>query len=307
MSDYSIAPALPASARWTLARSLIIHLRLHFQLLLAPIFVWAFLLADGHLDPRFWIAFVVFHLCLYGGTTAFNSYYDRDEGPVGGLEKPPPVHSALLPFSLLLQAVGALLASLVNLPFLLIYLTIFAMGAAYSHPALRWKARPLGGLCTVAIGQGLLAGLGGWVSASANPALPSLMGWLGISAVALITTGFYPITQIYQIDEDRRRGDLTFAVWRGAQGVFTFAVVTLGLAAIVLVGVIAQQLGVWQALLVALCYLGLLGAIIHWARHFDPTQVIGNFRRVMRIYQLTSGGFLIFLTLHLLWFSMTGQ
>jgi len=307
MSDDSLAPVLPASAWWTRARSLIVHLRLHFQLLLAPIFVWAFLLADGRLTSRFWLAFVAFHLCLYGGTTAFNSYYDRDEGPVGGLEKPPPVHDALLPFSLVLQAVGALLASLVNLPFLLIYLTIFAMGTAYSHPALRWKALPLGGLFTVAIGQGLLAGLGGWVSASATPTLPTLIGWLGISAAALITTGFYPITQIYQIDEDRRRGDLTFAAWRGPQGVFTFALITLSIAAIMLVGVMAVAFGLWQAALVALCYLALLGAIMHWARHFDPIQVIGNFRRVMRIYQLTSGGFLVFLSLHLLWFSLTGS
>ncbi len=304
MSDYSFSAVSPAQSPWALARTLIIHLRLHFQLLLAPIFVWAFLLAGGRLDLRFWIAFVAFHLCLYGGTTAFNSYYDRDEGPVGGLEKPPPVHAALLPFSLLLQGVGALLAIFVNLPFLLIYLTIFAMGAAYSHPALRWKARPLGGLLTVAIGQGLLAGLGGWVSVAATPTLPTLLGWLGISAAALITTGFYPITQIYQIEEDLARGDLTFAAWRGPQGAFTFAIVTLAGAALLLIWVMGQALGLWQAVIVAGCYLGLLSAIIWWARHFEPTQVIGNFRRVMRIYTMTCGGFLAFLALHLLWFSV---
>ena len=304
MSDYPFSAVSPAQSPWALARTLIIHLRLHFQLLLAPIFVWAFLLAGGRLDLRFWLAFIAFHLCLYGGTTAFNSYYDRDEGPVGGLEKPPPVHSALLPFSLLLQGIGAVLALWVNVPFLLIYLVIFAMGAAYSHPTLRWKARPLGGLFTVAIGQGLLAGLGGWVSAAANPTLPSLLGWLGIGAIALVTTGFYPITQIYQIEEDRARGDLTFAAWRGPQGVFTFAIITLAVAALVLIWVMAQALGLWQAAVVALFYLALLGAIIWWAKHFDPTQVIGNFRRVMRIYTITSGGFLAFLALHLLWFSV---
>jgi len=46
------------------------------------------------------IAFVALHVFLYAGATAFNSYYDRDEGPVGGLERPPPVLPALLPVAL---------------------------------------------------------------------------------------------------------------------------------------------------------------------------------------------------------------
>ena len=64
MSDYPFSAVSPAQSPWALARTLIIHLRLHFQLLLAPIFVWAFLLAGGRLDLRFWLAFVAFHLCL---------------------------------------------------------------------------------------------------------------------------------------------------------------------------------------------------------------------------------------------------
>ena len=53
---------------------LLVHLRLPFQLLLAPVFLWGFVLAGGQVDGRFWLAFVAVHLCLYGGTTAYNSY-----------------------------------------------------------------------------------------------------------------------------------------------------------------------------------------------------------------------------------------
>src|SRR5438552_16250684 len=76
------------------ALDLLIHLRLHFQLLLAPIFLWGFLLGGGRVDARAMLAFVVVHLFLYGGATAFNSAYDRDVGPVGGLERPPAVSRA---------------------------------------------------------------------------------------------------------------------------------------------------------------------------------------------------------------------
>ncbi|MDQ3249750.1 MAG: hypothetical protein M3Q45_11165, partial [Chloroflexota bacterium] len=55
----------------TVIRTLLIHLRLHFQLLLAPIFLWGYFLAAGRPDGKFWLAFFAFHLFLYGGTTAF--------------------------------------------------------------------------------------------------------------------------------------------------------------------------------------------------------------------------------------------
>lgn len=286
-------------SRFAAARTLFIHLRLHFQILLAPIFLWGFFLAGGRPNLTFWISFIAFHLCLYGGTTAFNSYYDRDEGPVGGLEKPPPVVSALLPFSLILQGIGAVLAALVNLPFLVIYLIIFGMGAAYSHPRTRWKGRPLGGLATVAIGQGVLASLGGWVVA--NPDLSAIdpLHWTGLIAASAITVGFYPLTQIYQIDEDLTRGDLTFAAWVGPRGSFIYAILVLSVAALALLVVILRLLGPLNAGIVALFYGGLLAFIVHWAFTYDPAQIIGNFRRVMRIYMLTSLGFIGFIGWHL--------
>jgi 4-hydroxybenzoate polyprenyltransferase len=286
--------------RFAVARTLLIHLRLNFQILLAPIFLWGYFLAGGSLNVTFWIAFVAFHLCLYGGTTAFNSYYDRDEGPIGGLEKPPPVVGALLPFSLILQGIGAVLAALINLPFLIIYAIIFAMGFAYSHPRTRWKARPLGGLATVGVGQGVLASLGGWTAANPDLAAIEPIHWLGLLAVSAITVGFYPLTQIYQIDEDLQRGDLTFAAWVGPRGSFIYAISVLGGAAILLIWVILQLMGLINALVVTIFYGGLLAVILHWAFHYDERAILANFRRVMRIYMLTSIGFIGFIALHLL-------
>src|SRR5437879_6524818 len=115
---------------WTL----LVHLRLHFQLLLAPLFLWGWLLAGGGLSLSVVLGFIAFHFFLYSGATAFNSYYDRDVGPVGGLERPPSVSPGLLPFSLIVQLIGALLATLVNLPFWLAYMVFVGLSFAYSHP-----------------------------------------------------------------------------------------------------------------------------------------------------------------------------
>lgn len=288
-----------------IARDSLIHLRLHFQLLLAPIFMLGFLLSDTAPDRVFWLGFVAFHLCLYGGTTAFNSYYDRDEGPVGGLANPPPAHRVLLPFSLFLQGSGMLLAALVNSAFLTLYLIIFAMGLAYSHPATRWKARPLGGLATVGIGQGLLAGLAGWTVGQNALVLPSWQDCMGIVAISLVTVGFYPLTQIYQIAEDQARGDTTFAVWVGPQGVFNFSISVLALSIPLLLAVVGEATAPeravtgWLMLLVGVLYLTLLASLFVWKYTYDAHAVLINFRRVMRLYWVTSGGFLIFLTVTL--------
>src|SRR4030081_2822817 len=122
-------------------RTLLVHLRLHFQLLLAPVFLWGWLRAGGVLSRSFLLGFVAFHFFLYSGATAFNSFYDRDVGPVGGLERPPSVLPALLPFSLAVKGGGALLAPLVTLPFWLAYAIFVGLSFAYSHPLIRWKAR----------------------------------------------------------------------------------------------------------------------------------------------------------------------
>lgn len=285
--------------RLTLIKELLIHLRLHYQLLLAPIFLWGYFLAGARPDLDFWLAFVAFHLFLYGGMTAFNSYYDRDEGPVGGLIKPPPVRPELLYFSLIVQSLGMILAALVNLSFLLIYVTLFGLGIAYSLPGIRLKGQALAGLVTVGLGQGVLASLGGWVAAKPNVTLLEAVDWLGILAVTLITAGFYPLTQIYQIDEDRARGDLTFAAWAGPRGTFFFAITIQGVAILLLAYVMNRLLGPPQALIVAIFYGFLLAAMIHWAYSFDRARVLYNYRRVMIINGLTSLGFAGFLAIHL--------
>src|SRR5437870_5317148 len=97
------------------------HLRVPFQMTLAPIFLWGYFLARERPDWRIVPAFVAFHFFLYTGITAFNSYYDRDEGSIGGLERPPEPHESLLPLAIALQGIGLALAILIGATFVAIY------------------------------------------------------------------------------------------------------------------------------------------------------------------------------------------
>lgn len=228
---------LPASgARHSAISPLLIHLRLHFQLLLAPVFLWGYALAGGGFTLRGLAVFTAFHIFGYGGGTALNSYYDRDEGPIGGLAVPPPVVPALLPFSLVWQALGFGIVLGIDVALALIYALMFLLSLAYSHPLTRWKSRTWTALLTVALGQGLLAFGAGWLAAAPGLAgLSQPVGRLGAVAAALLVTGFYPLSQLYQLEEDRRRGDRTLAVRYGVRAAM---IVSAGLSILGLAGLL---------------------------------------------------------------------
>jgi 4-hydroxybenzoate polyprenyltransferase len=278
-------------------KSLVVHLRLHFQLLLAPVFLWGWLVAGGGLSTAVLLGFVSFHAFLYSGATAFNSYYDRDEGPVGGLEHPPQVVPALLPFALAVQAIGWLLAFFVNLPFWLAYAAFGALSFAYSHPRVRLKAHPLSSLVVVGAGQGALAFLGAWAATRGEVASAwSVEGALGAASSVFLILGLYPLTQLYQIDEDANRGDRTIVVAWGPRRSFLFAVTCTIAGGVLMLTLLARRFGAVDTLVVGLGLAAQVAILLWWARHFDAAQVRANYRRVMRLNTVNAialGGYLV--------------
>lgn len=198
------------------AKNFLVHLRLPFQLLLAPFMLFGAALSGGRAGLRFVVAFVVLHVCFYGGTTAFNSHYDKDEGPIGGLETPPPPGTWLLPGSIVLQAVGLAVAAFVGVAFLAVCALFAILGVLYSHPATRFKGKPWPSWLTVMLGQGALGAIAG--VAAVESAHPSVVLVFAVLAASLIASGIYPLTQVFQIDEDARRGDRTVAMMIGKKG-----------------------------------------------------------------------------------------
>ncbi len=276
---------------------LLVHLRLHFQLLLAPVFLWGWLMAGGGLSTAVLLGFVSFHAFLYAGATAFNSYYDRDEGPVGGLERPPHVVPALLPFSLAVQAMGWLLAFFVNLPFWLAYAAFVALSFAYSHPRIRLKAHTLASLTVVGLGQGALAFVAAWAATRGEVgSVWSFDGALGAAASVLLILALYPLTQLYQIDEDANRGDRTVVVAWGPGRSFVLAFACTVVGGGLMLTLLGRRFGALDALLVGVGLVTQVAVLAWWGRRFDAAQVRANYRRVMRLNVLNAtalGGYLV--------------
>jgi 1,4-dihydroxy-2-naphthoate octaprenyltransferase len=205
-----------------LSRSTLAHLRFPFSFFLLPIFLAALALSQTIEIPKTIAAFFIIHALLYPASNGFNSYFDRDTGPIGGLAHPPPVDRSLLRTSLLLD----LIALLAGLFFLgpLFSLGLLLYGAAsklYSWDRTRLKARPIAGWLLTGFGQGGLTFLLVFVSVDSRGLdLISLHCLLNALAVTLLLLGIFPLTQIYQHDEDRARGDLTISRFVGLRGTF---------------------------------------------------------------------------------------
>lgn len=285
------------------------HLRLPFNALLTPVFAWGVWLGGGVDDPwRLAVAYVSLHVFLYGGTNALNSYYDRDEGPIGGMLRPPPVDRGLLAWAWGVQAAGLPLAAWVGLPFLGVWCALLLVATAYSHPRWRWKADPVAAVAAVALGQGGLGALAGsWAVADpargwavlGDLATPAL-AW-GLAAAAGLIIGLYVVSQVYQTAEDRRRGDRTWPVLLGPRAALRWGAAASGAGGLLLVAQLWGAVG-GAAVAPLLALFALVGgAQLRWACVFDEADVVRNFWRSMALVATGGVGLTLYLTWLLVW------
>lgn len=157
-------------------------------------------------------ALLLWVICLNGGTLAINSAFDDDEGDVAYLRRPPKPPPGLFAFGMLLMLGGQWMARWLPAPYQWAYLLCLLMSVAYSVPPFRLKAVAGADWVINLVGFGAVTPFAGWV-ASGRPVTAA--GWWLFAAFGALFASLYPLTQLYQMDEDRARGDRTLSIRLG--------------------------------------------------------------------------------------------
>jgi len=213
--------------------STLLHLRIPFSYFLLPVYLFALGISPNFDESRIIWSFLIIHLMLYPASNGYNSYFDKDEKSIGGLKNPPPVNRSLYYVSLLLDLAAIIIAFWkISLLFSFMILIYGLVSKAYSHPSVRLKKYPIIGWLIVGIFQGCFAFMMCYVGIN-NFEIENLMH-AKVIIPALLTTimllGNYPMTQIYQHEEDAKHGDKTMSMFLGIRGTFIFVQLVFALA-----------------------------------------------------------------------------
>lgn len=121
----------------------ILHLRLHFSLLLMPLYLFALsqvptlpFVEDSYTNPYTIsgiIVFFILHVLVYPASNIFNGYYDTDTRSVGGLKNPPPSNVKMLWLANILDLVALAISFLLKIEFTLILLSYIIASRIYSY------------------------------------------------------------------------------------------------------------------------------------------------------------------------------
>jgi 4-hydroxybenzoate polyprenyltransferase len=224
-------------------------------------------------------ALVIWVVFLNGGTLAINSVFDRDEGDIGYLNAPPPLPRYLLHFSVALLVLGQLLAFTLPAGFQIAYAICCVLSILYSVPPFRFKA--VAGVDWVINmwGFGSLTPYAAW-AATGRPL--DVGHGLVLLAFCPLFAGLYPLTQLYQFDEDRRRGDRTLALILGMRVSLVVAtlctVLAFGLLGWALVTLRVGAKGLALLLPLALWLAVLLPWLVDYARRTPRQHQRGMYR-----------------------------
>jgi 1,4-dihydroxy-2-naphthoate octaprenyltransferase len=273
-----------------LDRDTLLHLRLPFSYFLLPIFLFGVSQATT-IDTRdAIIVFVALHLFIYPGSNIYNSYMDKDTGSIGGLKNPPPVTRRLYYVSIIFDAAGLLLCSLAGWQNMLVMAGYVGFSKAYSWHGIRFKKMPMTGWLSVLFFQG------GYTYMLANMACEGTVSMEWVSAknieamlfASVIIGGSYPLTQIYQHDEDGSRGDYTISYKLGVRGTFILSSACYLAGVIIALHYFTTYYRLSHFLIFACCSVPVAVYFVSWFYKSVRNKVIADYEHAMLMNRVSS-------------------
>ncbi|MCU0421397.1 MAG: UbiA family prenyltransferase [Bacteroidia bacterium] len=272
----------------------LILFRFHFSILLMPVFLFAI---SQTTKPIWWqtiLGFFILHLLVYPSSNAFNSYYDRDKGSIGGLKNPPAITSWVYPLTIIFDSLAIVLSALISIQFALMVIGYIIASRAYSAKNIRLKKNPLLSYLVVFIFQG---GYTYIMSQMAAGDLHLVSGFYGLQAASFLIGGVYPLTQIYQHREDAERGDITISMKLGLKGTFRLSTVMFILAAIFLYMHFASNYKLFHFYLYLLFSAPSAAYLLWWMKNTNRSPQYADFTFTMIMSTLSAVSMNIYFTI----------
>ncbi len=280
-----------------------LHLRIPFSYFLLPVFLFSLAISPNiAISPLLW-TFLTIHFFLYPASNGYNSYFDKDEKSIGGLKNPPPVSKGLYYLSLLFDGLAIVLGFLkVSFLFAALLLIYGLISKAYSHPAIRLKKYPVASWLVVGLFQGLFTFIMCYVGINRYPIETTLKATVLIPGVltTLQLLGTYPMTQIYQHEEDAKRGDRTFSLMLGIRGTFYFVAAIFTFVTVAFVVYFYYYFGVHYAIIFPLALSPVVVYFGYWFFQVYRNPEAANYGHTMRLNFISAtclNGFFIYLFL----------
>lgn len=264
-------------------KSTLVHLRFPFSFFLLPVFLFAVACLPDFEWSRFIVVFGLLHFFLYPASNGYNSYFDKDEESIGGVRVPPKVTRELFYVSWVLDVLAIVIGWFISWKFAAMLLVYGLVSKAYSHPAVRLKNRPIFGWLTAGIFQGYFT----FLMVCIGMGYAQMIFSISIQWAALLSTlllfGSYPMTQIYQHDEDRKRGDITMSLILGIKGTFHFTAICFSVS----VALFLLFFKTYFSVQLGWLFLAVLGPVLvffgYWYLKVRKNPSQANFDNTMRL------------------------
>ena len=251
-----------------------------------PVFWFALSQTDSINKLHAVLIFIIFHLLVYPASNGYNSYMDRDTSPIGGLEHPLQPTRQLFRLTVGMDLLALLLSAWISLYFTIGLACYILASRAYSYRGIRLKKYPFAGYLTVIICQGglvfFLVYHGSHLHKSLDVPLEAMV------ASSLLIGGFYPLTQLYQHEEDRKDGVRTISLLLGYRGSFIFTGIVYSVAFTLLAHYFIFNLQIREFFVLATCMLPVLVYFVIWAVKVWKNPGQANFKNTMRMNLLAS-------------------
>lgn len=287
-----------------LSKSSWVHLRIPFSYFLLPVFLFSLSVSPNISEqPLLW-TFLIIHFLLYPASNGFNSYFDKDEKSIGGLKNPPPVNKGLYYLSLTFDVAAILIAIWkVSIPFAMMLIVYSAVSRAYSHPSIRLKKYAITSWFVAGLFQGAFTFIMCYMGVNKYEFIQTLKPSILIPALltSLMLWGNYPMTQVYQHEEDAKRGDQTLSIKLGIRGTFWFVLLMFMVASAGFVIYFSTVFGLHYATTFLLALSPVVLFFLYWFYSVYKDEGKANYTNTMWLNFISAtclNGFFIYLFLN---------